>query len=167
MDKKISIISVFTIFLITISITIPVTLAQEEYWNYCKISAYVTNLDDYSSSSTNTFRYQFTIAEPPAGSNITNTLEVRNDDSGVNYTRDLSIGDVVYFNYANLNPTKNHVNAAEESNYYIIDYEGEVLDLEVNNVLIPEFSPILVSPLFMMATILAIIYRRKKLNKQY
>ena len=130
--------------MITISITIPVTLAQEEYWNYCKISAYVTNLDDYSSSSTNTFRYQFTIAEPPAGSNITNTLEVRNDDSGVNYTRDLSIGDVVYFNYANLNPTKNHVNAAEESNYYIIDYEGEAGWLLVNGADVPEFQPILI-----------------------
>ncbi|MEJ2105361.1 MAG: hypothetical protein P8X47_12415 [Ignavibacteriaceae bacterium] len=164
MKKKIGIISVFTIFLISLSVVIPFTFAQEDYWNYCKISAYVTNLDDYSSSSTNTFRYQFTIAEPPAGSNITNTIEVRDDDSGVNYTKNLSIGDVVYFDYANLNPTKNYVNPAEESNYFIVDYEGEIYDLQINNILIPEFSPIFISPIFIIATLLAIIYRRKRIR---
>ena len=162
MDKKIGIISAFTIFLITVSISVPLTFAQVDYWGYCKISAYVTNLNDYSTSSTNTHRYEFTIAEPPSGSDITNTIEVRNDDTGENYTKTLSIGDIVYLNYENINPTKINVNPATESNYFIVDYEGEVLDLSINNILIPEFPSILIVPMFIGLTLLVLFYRKMK-----
>ncbi len=164
MDKKIIIISVFTIFLITVSISAPLTFAQVDYWGYSKISAYVTNLNDYSTSSTNTHRYEFTIAEPPAGSNISNTIEVRNDDTGENYTMNLSAGDVVYLNYENINPTTIQVNQATETNYFIVDYEGEVLDLSINSVLIPEFSSILIVPMFIAVTLLALFYRRRRIK---
>lgn len=164
MNKKIGIISICTIFLIAISTSAPLTFAQVDYWDYCKISAYVTNLNDYSTSSTNTHRYDFTIAEPPAGSNVTNTIYVRNDDNGVNYTKNLSIGDLVYLNYENLNPTDLRVNEATETNYFIVNYEGEVLDLQINSVLIPEFPTILIVPIFMITTLLAIIYRKIRLN---
>ncbi len=163
MDKKIGIISVCTLLLMTISISAPLTFAQVDYWDYCKISAYATNLNDYSTSTVNTQRYEFTIADPPAGSNITNTIDVRSDNTGENYTRNLSIGDVVYLNYEFLNPTRIEVNP-DTGNYYIVYYEGEVFDLSINTELIPEFPPILIAPIFIIVTLIAIIYRRKSIK---
>ena len=114
MVKKIDFISAFTLLLISLSICVPLTLAQVDYWGYSKISAYATNLNDYSTSSVNTYRYEFTIADPPTGSNLTNTIEVRNDDTGENYSINLSIGDVVYLDYEGLNPTEISVNPTSD-----------------------------------------------------
>jgi hypothetical protein len=161
MVKKIDFISACTLLLIFLSICVPLTLAQVDYWGYSKISAYATNVNDYSTSSVNTYRYEFTIADPPTGSNLTNTIEVRNDDTGENYSINLSIGDVVYLDYEGLNPTEISVNPTSDPDYYTVIYEGEVLDLQVNSILIPEFPPVLIAPIFMMITLLVIIYRKK------
>ncbi len=161
MNRKIAIISVCTLFLIISSMSAPLTFAQVDYWEYCKISVYAKALDDYSTSSTNTQRYRFTVATPPTGSEITNTIECMNSGTGENFTDTLEDGDIVYLNYLDLVPIENRAEQAEEPNHFIINYEGEVLDLTINNVLIPEFSPILIAPMFIAVTLLALIYRRK------
>lgn len=137
------------------------TYAQVNYWDYCRISAYGTNLDDFSSSTVNTERYQITIVAPPQGSEITNTITVTNYDTEENYTQNLSEGDVLLVDYQNLVPIRNRVDPASESNYFIIDYEGEVGGVTINTIQIPEFPLIIVGPLFVIATLIALVYRKK------
>jgi len=164
MKKKIGLIFFCTLFLVTALICVPLTFAQIS-WEYCKVSVYGTNLNDYSDSSTNTERFQINVATPPSGSEITNTIEVRDTNRGEEYTETLSVGDIVFVNYQNSNPIQNTINPASESGYWIISYEGEVSSVTINAIDIPEFPPILIVPLFMTATLLAIVYRRKRTSQ--
>ena len=149
MNKKIGVIIISTLFIILVLFSASLTFAQRS-WNYCKIDAYGTNLYDYADSSTNTERYQFTIATPPTGSDITNTIEVQDYNSGENFTETLSPGQIVYYNYQYTNPSVHDVVAAAESGYWIIRYEGDVTGVTINNVDIPEFSAIMILPLFFL-----------------
>ena len=162
MNKKIGFIFVSTLFLVTALMYFPLTFAQDRYWDYAKISAYGTNLDDFATSSTNTERFAFTVVVPPSGSEIANIIEVMDNDSGENYTITLLVGERVQVNYQNANPTENSQNVASEPQHYIISYEGPVSGITINTVEVPEFPPILMVPLFMAATLLALVYRRKR-----
>ena len=53
MNKKIGLLLFCTLFLVTALVCVPLTLAQIR-WDYCKVDAYGTNLNDYSDSTTNT-----------------------------------------------------------------------------------------------------------------
>jgi hypothetical protein len=161
-NKKIGFIVVSTLFLVTVLIYVPLAFAQTTYWDYAKVSAYGKDLDDFSSSTVNIERFEFTVVVPPTGSEITNTIEVRDDDSGENHTINLSIGDIVRVNYQNTVPTHNSVDPASEPNHVIVDYEGEVTGISINTVEVPEFSSIILIPLFMIATVLVIAYRRRR-----
>ncbi len=162
MNKKIRFIVASTLFLVTALMCVPLTFAQGTYWDYAKISAYGTNVDFFETSTTNTERYAFTVVVPPSGSEITNMIEVMDNDSGENYTINLSVGQRVEVNYQLANPIHNTQELAEQSEHYIIYYEGPVSGITINAINIPEFPPILILPLFMTATLLALVYRRKK-----
>lgn len=164
MNKKIGFIVITTLFIVTFLFSASLTFAQRS-WDSCIISAYGTNLDEYNDSTTNTERYEFTVANPPSGSEITNTIEVINYDSGENFTETLSAGQRVYVNYLDAGPTLNTVNAAAESGYFIIEYDGYVTGVTINNIDIPEFSSIIILPLFITATLLAIVYKRKRTSQ--
>jgi len=161
MNNKIGLLFFCTLFLVTALVCVPLTLAQIR-WDYCKVDAYGTNLNDYSDSTTNTERFSFTVATPPTGSEITNTIEVKNNDGSGNFTEILEFGQTILVDYLNSVPSRNNVDPAAESNYFIIDYEGEVSSVTINSVDIPEFSTILIVPMFIAATLLAIVYRRKR-----
>ena len=165
MNKKIGFIFVSTLFLAAALMYFPLTFAQDRYWDYTKISAYGTNLDDFATSSTNTERFAFTVVVPPSGSEINNIIEVMDTASGENYTINLSVGERVQVNYQNANPTENSQDVASDPQYYIISYEGPVSGITINSVEIPEFPPILILPLFMSATLLALIYRRNRTSQ--
>lgn len=164
MKRKTGFSVVFTFFIVTALLCVPLTFAQRN-WDYAKVSAYGVNLDDFETSTTNTERYEFTVAAPPSGSEITNTIEVRDDDTGENHTDTLTIGTVVRIDYQNSNPTTNNVDQDPGTQAYIINYEGEVASITINAVEIPEFSSIILVPLFIAATLLAIIYKRNSLSK--
>ena len=161
MNKKIGLSVASALFLVTAFMCVPFTFAQRE-WDYAKVSAYGTYYDDFLTSTTNTERFEFTVAVPPSGSEITNTVEVRDNDSGENYTITLQIGNVVRVDYQNTSPLVNRVDQTPGSLNYIIDYEGDVASITINAIDIPEFPSILLVPLFMTVTLLAIIYRRKR-----
>ena len=160
MNRKTKFIVISILFIFPILSTASITFGQRS-WNYCKIDAYGTNLNDYSDSSTNQERYAFTVATPPAGSDITNTIEVADFGTGENFTENLSPGEVVYFNYQYTNFEINNVTAAG-SGFWTIEYLGDITEITINNVEIPEFSSIIILPLFIAATLLAIIYRKKR-----
>jgi hypothetical protein len=150
--------------LVTAFMSIPITLAQTE-WDYCKISAYGTGLDDYSTSTSNQDRLAFTVVEPPSGSNITNTVEVKDNASGENYTINLAVGERVYIDYQYRIVTENYQTPTSDPDTLIIFYEGEVAQVTINNIDVPEFPIILIVPLFMAATLMAIVYRRKNISQ--
>jgi hypothetical protein len=150
--------------LVTAFMSIPITLAQTE-WDYCKISAYGTGLDDYSTSTSNQDRLAFTVVEPPSGSNITNTVEVKDNASGENYTINLAVGERVYIDYQYRIVTENYQTPTSDPDILIIFYEGEVAQVTINNIDVPEFPIILIVPLFMAATLMAIVYRRKNISQ--
>jgi hypothetical protein len=150
--------------LVTAFMSIPITLAQTE-WDYCKISAYGTGLDDYSTSTSNQDRLAFTVVEPPSGSNITNTVEVKDNASGENYTINLAVGERVYIDYQYRIVTENYQTPTSDPDILVIFYEGEVAQVTINNIDVPEFPIILIVPLFMAATLMAIVYRRKNISQ--
>lgn len=164
MNKK-NRFTIASLFILVIAfMSIPLTLAQTE-WDYCKISAYGTGLDDYSTSTSNQDRLAFTVVEPPSGSNITNTIEVKDNTSGENYTISLAVGERVYIDYQYRIVIENYQTPTSDPNLLIIFYEGEVAQVTINNIDVPEFPIILVVPLFMAATLTAIAYRRKNISQ--
>ena len=163
MNRKTKFIFISTLCICTLLFNASLTFGQRS-WNYCKIDAYGTNLNNYSDSSTNQERYEFTVASPPAGSDISNTIEVADFGTGENFTETLSPGQVVYFNYQYTNFEINNVTAAE-SGFWTIEYLGDITEITINNVDIPEFSSIIILPLFITVTLLAIIYKRKRTSQ--
>jgi hypothetical protein len=162
LNKKIGFIVASTLFLVVALFTAPLSFAQIP-WDYCQVSAY---LSFYEEDSTGSLEWTlFTVATPPSGSEVTNTIYVMNSDTGENYTKNLQNGDSVTIRYDFIIPIKNTVVPASEPDRYIIDYEGEVSNVILNNAAIPEFPPILAVPLFMTATLLAILYRRKRTSQ--
>jgi len=162
MNRKTAFSVVSAFFIVAALMCVPLTFAD---WDYAKVSAYGAYYDDFSTSTTNTERFEFTVATPPSGSGITNTIEVRDDNTGENYTETIPIGTVVRVNYQNSNPITNNVDQDPGTQSYIIDYEGEVESITINAVEIPEFTSIILVPLFITATLLAIIYKRNVITK--
>ena len=160
MNKKIGLV-VFTILLGIALFNTPLMFAQSQDWDSCEISAYGTNLVEGDPVPE---QFGFTVVAPPSGSEITNTIYVLNEDTGENYTKTLSPGDLVNVVYLDTIPSLS-INPASEPNHWIISYDGEVSNLTVDGSYIPEFSPILIVPMFMAATILAIVYRRKRTSQ--
>jgi hypothetical protein len=161
MNKKIGLIVGSTIFLVITLFTAPIAFAQQVHWDYCKVSAYGTGVLEEDIAGI--IRVTFNVAAPPSGSNITNTYEVMELGTGLNYTDQLTIGEEVRIRFDNpISPIKYTIDYDTNPIYCTIYYEGEVTTLRINGIHIPEFPTILAVPLFMTATLLALIYRRKR-----
>jgi hypothetical protein len=161
MSKKIYFFGFSTLLLVIALLNVSLTFGQI-YWEYCKVSAYGTNVIEEEIGTIE--RTIFNVAVPPLGSEITNTVEVINYDSGEHYTMDLPIGANVIIRYDFIAPDINIVEPAAESGHFNIYYEGAVERVRINGIDVPEFSPILIAPMFMIATLLALIYRRKRMK---
>ena len=161
MNKKVILIVFTTLFLVIAIFSTPLTFAQLRHWDYCKVSAYGTN---FSEEEIDTIvRFYFNAISPPAGSEITNTIYVINYDTGENYTKNLEVGDYVVVRYDDYSPLVYEM--TPDVNGVTIRFEGEVFNTGLNNTPIPEFSPILIVPMFITATLLALAYRRKRTSQ--
>ena len=156
MNVKIGLSVVCTIFLVIVLFNVPSMFAQERTWESCKISAYGTEVEE--EFEVNLIR--FTAVVPPTGSEITNTIEVMDSVTRENITITLSEGDRVSINYEDV--IYQNVEVAPEEDHYTITYEGGATFISVNSTEIPEFSSIVIIPMFMIATLIALVYRRKR-----
>jgi hypothetical protein len=90
---------------------------------------------------------------------------VINYDTGENYTKNIGVGDFVTVRWDGYVPEGYSIEMAGDSVHSTISFEGEVFNVAINYTDIPEFSPILILPMFITATLLAIVYRRKRTSK--
>ena len=157
MEKKIGFIAISTLIIITTLFCIQLTFAQ--YWHSVKVNAYGTNFLENNLGGAS---LEFRVVEPPSGLEIPNTICGINIESGENCTVNLLPDQNVIVTFSNMAVDHLSIEEGPESGNYIISYEGEAGWLMVNGADIPEFPPILIVPLFMTATLLAIIYRRKR-----
>jgi len=156
LSKKICFLGFSTLVLIIAFLIVSLTFAQDE-WDYCTISAYGTFLEEPGE-----YGFTFITADPPTGSEIPNTIYVVRYSSGENYTNTLSSGDRVQVSILDAVVDIMDFTETSEPDHFIITFEGEARYVRLNQVDIPEFPPILIVPLFMTATLLALIYRRKR-----
>jgi len=156
MNRKIGLILVSTFLFMTLFNT-PLTFAQ--YWDSVKVSAYGTNVIENNLGGAS---LEFIVVAPPSGSEISNTISGHHIESNENYTANLSPGDSVLMTFANMVVESYTLEAASEPNHFIIYFEGQTGWLWVNGNDVPEFSPILIAPMFITATLLSLIYRRKR-----
>jgi hypothetical protein len=161
-NKKVQFCIVSILFLVIALYSIPLSFA-ERHWDYCIVSAYATNADLFETGDI--IYIEFYAAAPPAGSEITNTIYVINYDTGENYTKNLGVGDFVTVRWDGFVPEGYSIEPAADSVHSTISFEGEVFNVALNYTDIPEFSPILVLPMFITATLLALGYRRKRTSK--
>jgi hypothetical protein len=157
MNRKIKFATFSVLILVLVLYCIPISFAQNE-WDYCIISAYGTNLVEGETSPQS---FKFTVVAPPTGMEIPNTISLERGTEE-NYTYDLLPDDEVDLNYIDAEIDTYSFVQSSETDHFIILYEGEARTLRVNRQVIPEFSSILVAPLFLAVTLLAIIYRRKR-----
>ncbi len=159
MKLKTGFIVVSTVLLIITLFNVPSIFAQEQIWEDCQVIAYGTNIfEDHEVES-----ITFTAAAPPAGSEIPNTISVMDLDTGENHTITLSAGDNVLVIYRD--PINKYIEVAAEAGHYTILYEGAATFISINSAAIPEFSSILIIPMFMIATLLAIAYKKKRTSQ--
>jgi hypothetical protein len=155
--KKVTIIFLMLIFSIT-AFNIQNVFSQVA-WYSVKVSAYGTNLIENNLGGAS---LEFTVADPPTGVDVSNTMCGVLSDNDQNYSVNLNPGENIIVTYTG-NAVVDRISLVDgpDSGYYIIEYEGEAGWLYVNGAQIPEFSPILITPLFMVTTLLAIVYSRK------
>ncbi|MEJ2281683.1 MAG: hypothetical protein P8X97_07250 [Candidatus Bathyarchaeota archaeon] len=156
MKLKIGSMIVCAICLVIIFSSMPLIFAQDQAWGTCVVDAYGTEVDDEVEAGI----LRFTAAAPPTGSNIANIIYVVDENTGENFTIILAEGDQVSMNYQY--PIYKEINAGTEADHYTIYYEGEATFVSVNSEPIPEFSSVIIAPLFLIGTVLAIVYRRKR-----
>ena len=162
MNKKSKFVLVSSLILVVTLYYVPTMLAQEMIWDRAIVSAYgelVFQQDPPVGAFT------FNVATPPAGSEATNTIILTNYDPAENHTNNLAPGNVVAVTYMDFEVNEMNFVPASETNYYTFFYDGPASSVTVNDSQIPEFSTILLVPLFITVTLLAIIYRRKRTQK--
>jgi hypothetical protein len=157
MNKKTGYFIVSVSVLIIASFYISSTWGQLPIWDYVKASAYGTNVDLESETSVS-----FTVATPPAGSEITNKVYMEWTSADVNYTVNLEPGQNVVISHSRVDfPVQRIIEPASEPDHYNIIFEGAARYVQIDQIQIPEFPIYMVIPLFIATTLLAIIYRRK------
>ena len=163
MNKKIGFIVASSLFLVFVLFNASLTLAQPDIWDYVNVSGYGTLVGEEGETS-----FRFIVVTPPAGSEITNTAYVERT-SGLpveNYTRPLLPGEEIYIVHSRVDvPIVRSITPASEPDHFNILFEGQARYVQIDSIWIPEFPTILIVPLFMTATLLAIIYRRKRTSQ--
>ena len=162
MNKKVLFCIISTLFLFIALFSAPLSFAQR-HWDYCEVLAYATNADLFQTGDI--IYIEFYVAAPPAGSEITNTIYVINYDTGENYTKNLGVGDFVNVRWDGFVPESYTIEPATDSVHSTIYFEGEVYNVALNYTDIPEFSPILIVPMFITASLLTLIYRKKRTSQ--
>ena len=132
----------------------PLTFSQIAI-DYVQVIAYGTDVEQTTTA------ISFIAATPPAGSEIPNLITMMQYGSDENYTRNLLAGDVVAVIHADRDILNLTTTAASEPNHFTIVFEGGVEWMTVNSAEIPEFPTFIVIPLFIIATLLAIIYEKR------
>lgn len=162
MNKKIGFIFASTLFLVIVLSNASLILAQPNIWDYVNLSGYGTLVDEEGEDN-----FRFIVVTPPAGSEIINTVYVERNSSPVeNYTRPLIPGEEIYLTHSRVDvPVVRSITPASEPNHFNIIFEGQARYIQIDAAYIPEFPTILIAPLFMTTTLLAIIYRRKRISK--
>ncbi len=159
LNKKIGFIILSILVFAITSLHVSLVLGQSP-WYSVKVSAYGTNLieDNLGGGS-----LEFTVADPPTGVEVTNTISGILSENDQNYSVNLTPGEniIVTFGGSGYVVDRNSIVAGPDAGCYIIEYEGDAGWLMVNGTNIPEFSPILIAPLFIAVTLLALFYRRK------
>ena len=151
-----------TVFLLVALFSTAFVYAQLSF-AWCRVLAYGTSFieNEFEGGSV-----RFRVVSPPEGSGIPNEIYAMYEFGGENMTTSLSPGDNVLVTYTgNLVSIITNYTEASEPDHFIINYEGEAGWLQVNGVQIPEFSPILIVPMFTVATLIALVYRRKRTSK--
>jgi hypothetical protein len=159
MNKKFGLIIASTFIIFVGIFYTPLTFGQELVWDYVQVSAYGTGLEEQQPPVGS---FTFNVVAAPSGSDVPNTIILVNDVTGENYTHDLSAGDEVSVTYMDFTVSSYSFVEDGESGNLIIFFEGQASYVRVNRQVIPEFSSILVIPLFVAVTILVIVYRIKR-----
>ena len=151
MKLKIGFIVASTLFLVIALFNATLTFAQDNTYA-CMINVKCTNL---VTSETNGF-FSFTVSSLVTGT--TNSILAINTTTGEEHVRNLSLGDTVVVSYSFFYVTDLDYSAETG----ILKYTGPADSVTINAAEIPEFPTSLITPLFMIATLLAaIVYRRK------
>jgi len=154
MNKKIGIIIASTLFLVITLFNAPLTFAQDSGYA-CIVDVKCTNL---VTDETNGF-FSFTVSTQDIGTN--NRIVAINMSSGAEHVRNVTLGDTVVVSYSFFYATD--LDYSTESG--ILRYTGPADSVTINATEIPEFPPAIIIPVFMTATLLAIIYRKKRATR--
>ena len=157
MNKKIGIMIASTLFFVITLFNAPLTFAQDSGYA-CIVDVKCTNL---VTDETNGF-FSFTVSTPDTGT--FNRILAVNMSTAEEHVRNVTLGDTVVVSYSFFYATD--LDYSTESG--ILRYTGPADSVTINATEIPEFPPILIVPMFITATLLAIVYRRKRTsqNKQ-
>lgn len=157
MNKKIGYLIVFISFFIIASFNVSLILAQPAKWDVVHISAYGTGVDETDTT------FSFIVATPPAGSDIENVIYVEHTDFNENYTTILTPGQNVIVSHSQVDdPLLRSIEPASEPDHFIILFDGEARYVRIDSADIPEFQTFMIIPLFIAATLLTLIYKRKR-----
>jgi hypothetical protein len=148
-NKRIGFVVVSTLFLFVV-LSIPLAFSQA---GYATVELNVQCTDYYFWAGN---LFDFEVIAPQAGT--PNTI-IASDDAHT-YTINLVPGDLVVVRVEGL--TSEVMTYTEASGHLM--YSGPADSITVNEVEIPEFSSFLIVPLFVIASLLAVIVLRRKLT---
>ena len=160
MENRFRVIISLGFMLVIILVVIPLTIAQG--WVDVKISAYGTAVyTPYAEHISGGATMEFTVVAPPEGLDVANSISACDPQTGEICTQNLQPGDYVYIGVPKLGVDSCTIEECSESQHYLINFEGQASMLLVNATIIPEFPIALMIPFFILATLLALIYRNK------
>jgi len=158
MKKKIGIIVISSLILGVVLLSVPLTFAPLHF-DYITVSTYTS---EYTSGEV---AFTFKATAPPSGSEIPNTINLVNYGNNENLTVNIQpSGDLIVFSgeapSISLEP-------ALEPDHFIMSFDGPTARVTINTETIPEFPPILIIPMFIITTLLAIIYKTKRTSQSH
>jgi hypothetical protein len=161
MKLKIGFIVAYILILVIAVFNPMLTFAQSQPTplDYVKVSAYGVNLEE---DFPNVGSFIFIVDDLPPGSEILNSIEISHD--GQNSTLNLSQGERVSLIHTGRDVIIKSLLPASEADHFVINYEGQVLSLQINADYIPEFSSFLLMFIALIGMGVAGIFYKKKLG---
>jgi hypothetical protein len=148
-NKRIGFVVVSTLFLFVV-LSIPLAFPQP--WDTCVVNVQATAYSFCGPGE----NFAFEVIAPQAGT--PNTIVVTGTTG--NYTMNLDPGDLITISLGGI--TQDLITYDQNSGHLM--YEGMADSVTVNELEIPEFSSFLIVPLFVIASLLAVIVLRRKLT---